>query len=63
MSAADMNKKINDCKIKQDFIDKMYDDFMKFCKEVENEERKKRILESEIIKLYESLENKPHLSS
>lgn len=60
-SATDLNKKIDDCKVSQNFIEKMYGDFLSFCLELEKLISKKAALEAEIKKMFETLENQANL--
>lgn len=56
-----LNKKTNDCKINGNLIDSMIKNFQSFYLELEKFEQKKKMIENEIRKMYESLENQANL--
>ena len=60
-SATAHSKKINDCKINENLIKRMIENFLSFHNELEKFEGRNEFLEMEIKKMYESLENQANM--
>ena len=60
-SATSHSKKINDCKINENLIKRMIENFLSFHNELEKFEGRNEFLEMEIKKMYESLENQANM--